>query len=116
VLCKQCDRIVRRSVSFRRVYQVLAAVREQVLLAGRVQHRHHFPGVNVQAVLPFLRKTYTKGDYVVGDVVGDELGEALLLDSVFVQGGHEVGQLAGHSELQFEFTAGENQCVLKNEK
>lgn len=98
-------------VPLRGIDQIFTAVGEEVFLARRIQH--HLPGVDVEAVLALLREGDVEGDRVVGDAVRHELREALLLDAVLVQRGHEVRQLSGHPELDLELAAGEHQRVLE---
>lgn len=100
-------------VALRRVDQILAAVREQMLLARRVVDARHLPGVDVEAVLALLREADVEGHDVVLHVVGHELREPLLLHPVLVKRRHEVRELARHPELDFELPSGEYQSVLE---
>lgn len=76
-------------------------MRKKVFLARGFVRRDHFPGVDVQAVLALLGEADGKGDDVVRDDVGYELGETFLFDSVLVEGRHEVRELTRHAELNF---------------
>ncbi len=98
-------------VSLGRVDEIFAAVGEQVLL-GRVEVLgSELAGVDVHPVLALLGEAGVEGDDVVGDGVGHVLGKLPLLGPVLVQSGHEVGQRAGHSELDLKVAGGENQGV-----
>lgn len=103
-------------IAFGRVDQILAAVGEQVFFAGRVVNAGHFARVYVEAVLAFLGEADVERHHVVLHVVRDELGETLLLDAVFVQRRHEVGQLARHPELDLELSTRKHKGVLKQFK
>lgn len=101
------------------VDEILAAVREQVLLACDVVRdagrAGRFPGVNVQAVLALLGKADRESHHVVvGDRVRDVFGEAFLLDAVLVQRRHEVGQRSRHPELDLQLAASEHQGLLRS--
>lgn len=84
-----------------------------MFFSGRIVNGRHFPCVDVEAVLPLFRETDIEGDHVVRNAVRDEFWKTLLFDAVFVQRRHEVGELAGHSELDFQFSASEYECVLE---
>lgn len=100
-------------VSLGGVDEVLAAVREEVLLRGsRSVGAGHLARVDVQAVLALLGEAQRERHDVVGDPVAHVLAEALFLGAVLVQRGHEVGERPRHVELQLEVAAGEHQRVL----
>lgn len=88
-----------------RVDKVLAAVREEVLLSGRVEVRvgrigsAHFPCVDVHPELTLLGERQAKRHGVVLHSVADVLVEALFFVTVAVEGGHEVCERARHAEL-----------------
>lgn len=74
-----------------------------------------FSGIDIQTVLTLLGETYGEGDYVVvGDRMRYILGQALLLNTVLVQGRHEVRQRPRHAELNLQLAPGEHQSFLKS--
>lgn len=68
----------------------------------------HFSCVNVESVLALLGKTDVECDYVVLRVVRNKFAETFLFDTVLVERCHEIGELARHFELDFEFSAGKH--------
>lgn len=72
------ERLVFFSIPFAGVDEILAAMREQMLLAGDVVlgdgRSCGFPGVDVQTVLALLGETYGESDHVV---VGDGMRHVL---------------------------------------
>lgn len=88
---------VKHLIPLARVYEILAAVREQVLLAGNVvlHGRCDLARVNVEAVLPLLGEADVEGNnVVVRHLVGYVFRQSLLLNPIFVQSRHKVCQRA----------------------
>ena len=97
---------------------------QQVLLTGvgprgpacRGGRRGHLPGVDVHAVLALLGEADGQGHNVAHRLLAHKLGQLLLLQPVLVQRGHEVGEGAGHLELDLEALAGKDERVLVGER
>lgn len=107
------ERPILLSVSFAGVDEILAAMREQMFLAGNVVlsdgRSRGFSSIDVQTVLALLGETYGESDHVVvSDGMRHVFRQALLLDAVFVQGRHEVRQRSRHAKLNLQFAPGEH--------
>lgn len=68
--------------------------------------------VHIQTVLALLREGNAESHEVTAHVVRHVARQLFLLDAVFVQGGHEVGERPRHAELQLELAPCEHQGVL----
>lgn len=106
------------SIPLAGIDEVLAAVREQMLLAGNVVLNggrcRRFPRVDVQTVLTLLREADGEDDdVVVGDAMRHVLGQPFLLDAVLVQSRHEVRQRSRHAKLYLQLPSGEHQRFLE---